>query len=142
RAASISAWTRRASLRSLAMISSRGGQGAGGLIGPVLGHSEKGPTSERLQPVLFALVNGEQLVQLGDLEHLVDLRVDLAQDQLAAGALELAVHGDELAEGGRGEEFDVLEVEQHLPPAEFVDQAEQLLADHLDVLLVEDLLVD
>ncbi len=31
---------------------------------------------------------------------------------------------------------------QHLPPAEFVDQAEQVVADHLDVLLVEDLLVD
>src|SRR5262249_2815334 len=37
---------------------------------------------------------------------------------------------------------DVLEVEQHLAPAEFVNQAEQLFSDHLDILLVEDLLVD
>src|SRR5207244_7862672 len=84
---------------------------------------------------------GEQLVELGDLEDRVDLRVDLAQDQLAAGALELAVERDQLAQRGAGQELDVLEVEQDLPAAELVDELEQLLADDLNVLFVEDLLV-
>src|SRR5438045_94399 len=89
RAASISAWTRRASPRSLAMMISRGRQGVGAVM-TTLSSAEKAhrsrpvgfDESERLQPVLFGLVDGEQLVQLGDLEHLVDLRVDVAQDQL------------------------------------------------------------
>src|SRR5205807_7199027 len=46
------------------------------------------------------------------------------------------------AQGGAGEELDVLEVEQDLAAAELVHELEQLLADDLDVLLVEDLLVD
>src|SRR5437764_4798701 len=79
RACSISAWTRRASTRSLGMTISRGRQGTGGLMGPVLGrpvNPHPPPrvgvgASERLQTVLLTLVDGEQLVQLGDLEHLV-----------------------------------------------------------------------
>ena len=47
-----------------------------------------------------------------------------------------------LPSAATGHELHVAEVEQHLPAAELVDQAEQVVADHLDVLLVEDLLVD
>src|SRR5439155_3677000 len=99
------------------------------------------PASERLQAGLLVLDDGEQLVELGDLEDFVDLGVDLAQHELAAGALQLAVQGDQLAQRGAGQELDVLEVEQDLPAAELVDELEELLADHLDVLFVEDLLV-
>src|SRR5438874_7216679 len=99
------------------------------------------PTSERLQAGLLVLDDGEQLVELGDLEDFVDLGVDLAQYQFTAGALQLPVQGDQLAQRGAGQELDVLEVEQDLPAAELVDELEELLADHLDVLFVEDLLV-
>ena len=47
--------------------------------------------SERLQGGLLFLLNVEELVELGDLEDLVDLRVDVAQDQPAAGRLQLLV---------------------------------------------------
>src|SRR5438270_12550289 len=71
-ACSISLWTRRASDRSLAIISSTGRRGAE-FIGPVLGNER--PTGRRpwalllkgLKRVLLALVDGEQLVELGDL---------------------------------------------------------------------------
>src|SRR5262249_53939993 len=59
----------------------------------------------------------------------------------APGGVHLLVERDELAQGGAGEVLDVAEVEQDLAPAELVHQAEELLADDLDVLLVEDLLV-
>src|SRR5262245_25608348 len=98
--------------------------------------------SERLKGGLLFLHDLEEAVQLGDLEHLVDLRVDVAQDQLAAGRLQLLVEGDELAECGAGEVFDVGEVEQDLAPTLLVDEAEELLADDLDVLLVQDLAID
>src|SRR5579883_525641 len=82
-----------------------------------------------------------RLLFLLDLEDLVNLRVDVAQDQPAADALELLVEGDELAERGAGEVFDVAEVEEELLHPLLVDEAEELLADDLDVLLVEDLTV-
>src|SRR3954462_11243148 len=87
--------------------------------------------SERLQGALLVLVDHEQLVELGDLEHFVDLRVDVAEDELAAGRLELAVERDELAQRRRGQELNVAEVEQDLAPAQLVHEAEELFADHL-----------
>src|SRR5207253_10267579 len=95
-----------------------------------------------LQCCLLLLLDVEELVELGNLEHLVDVRVDVAQDELAAGGLDLLVQSDELAEGGTGEIFDIAEIEQDLPAAELVHQAEEIFADFLNVLLVEDFLVD
>src|SRR5262249_20749964 len=97
---------------------------------------------ERLQGRLLVLLDVEELVQLGDLEDLVDLGIDVGQDQPAAGRLEFLVQGDELAQGGAGEVLDVAEVEQELAAAFLVHQAEELIADDLDVLLVQDLAVD
>src|SRR5262249_37304467 len=70
-----------------------------------------------------------------------DVLGDLAQHQLALHGLEFPVQGDELAQRGTGHELDVPEVQEDLPAAEFVHQTEQVVPDHLDVLLVEDLLV-
>ena len=89
-------------------------------------------SSAAIVNILFSLVISKISRILGD----------VAQHQLALDGLELPVQGDQLAEGGAGHELDVLEVQQHLPAAEFVDQPEQVVADHLDVLLVQDLLVD
>src|SRR5262245_64500215 len=97
------------------------------------------PRSERLQRLLLFLHDLEELVELGDLEHLVDLRVDVTQDQFALGGLQLLVQGDELAERRAGEVFDVAEIQEDLAAAVLVDEAEELLADDLDVLLVQDL---
>ena len=41
-----------------------------------------------------------------------------------------------------GKVFDVVEIEQQLAAADFVHQAEKLLADDLDILLVKDLAID
>src|SRR5579864_7397849 len=95
-----------------------------------------------LQGRLLLLLDVEELVELGNLEHLVDVRVDVAEDELAAGGLDFLVQSDELAESGTGEVVDIAEVEQDLAPAELVDQAEEVFADLLNVLLVEDLAVD
>src|SRR5205807_7642763 len=42
------------------------------------------PALERLQGSLLFLLDVEKLIQLGDLEDLVDLRVDVAKDQAPA----------------------------------------------------------
>src|SRR5262249_42324165 len=96
---------------------------------------------EGLKGRLLVGQDGEQLIELGDLEHLADLLGDVAQHQLAPDGLDLAVHGDELAQGGARQELDVAEVEEDLASAQLVDEPEQVVADHLDVLLVQDLLV-
>src|SRR5689334_11657160 len=51
---------------------------------------------ERLQGGLLFLLDVEELVQFRDLEDLVDLRVDVAQDQPAAGRLQFLVERDQL----------------------------------------------
>src|SRR5262249_57860366 len=85
--------------------------------------------SERLQRRLLFLLDVEQLVQLRDLEDLVDLRVNVAQDQPAAHRVDLLVERDELAQGGAGEVLDVAEVQQQLAPAQLVHEAEELFTD-------------
>src|ERR1051325_10815691 len=94
-----------------------------------------------LQSRLLVLLDVEQLVELGDLEDLVNLRVDAAQDQPAAGGIHLLVQGDELAQRGARQVFDVAEVQQQFAAPQLVHQAKQLFADQLNVLLVQDLLI-
>src|SRR6476620_6477672 len=112
--ASISSCTRRASSRSdrIRYSNSRAGSGmVGEFRGPgsefrVVGrHGERARNSklgtrnsEGLEGRLLVRQDGEQLIQLGDLEHLPDLLGDVAQDQLAADRLDLAVERDQFAE--------------------------------------------
>lgn len=49
------------------------------------------PRSKRLEGGLLFLLNVEKLIQLGDLEHLVNLGVDVAEDQPSAHGLKLLV---------------------------------------------------
>src|SRR5262249_24324974 len=53
--------------------------------------------SERLQGGLLLLHDLEELVELGDFEDFVDLRIDIAEDEPAARLLQLLVQGDQLA---------------------------------------------
>ena len=48
---------------------------------------------------------------------------------------------DQLGKGGAGKILDVAEVQQDLLPPRFIDQAEELFADGLDVRLVQNLAV-
>src|SRR5262249_23833757 len=45
-------------------------------------------------------------------------------------------------QGGAGQILDVTEIQQDLAAARVVDQTEELLADHLDILFVQNLAVD
>src|SRR5207248_11567312 len=85
--------------------------------------------------------NDEELVELGDFEDLANLRIDGAQDQFAARPLDLLVQGDQLAQGGTRHVLDIAEIQEQLLASGIVHQAEELFADDLDVLLVENLLV-
>src|SRR5579859_3799661 len=53
---------------------------------------------ERLKGFLLFLLDGEEPVELGDLEDLVDLGVDVAQDEPALDLLQFRVEFDELAQ--------------------------------------------
>src|SRR5262249_29882325 len=55
--------------------------------------------------------------------------------------VDLFIERDELAEGGAGEVLDVAEVQQQFQAAQLIDQAEKLFADHLDILLIENLFI-
>src|SRR5207253_2740582 len=94
---------------------------------------------ERLDGFLLFAVDVEEFVELGDLENFVDLVADVAEDEAAPGLRQLLVQGDQLGQGGAGEVLDVGEIEQELAAAYLVHETEELLADDLDVLLVEDL---
>src|SRR5436305_11987005 len=58
---------------------------------------------KRLQRRLFFGLDVEELVELRNLEDFVDRRVDVAEDQPAAGLLQLLVERNELGQGGAGE---------------------------------------
>src|SRR5262249_34899376 len=70
------------------------------------------PCLEGLQGGLLFLLDVEEPVEPGDLEDLVDLGVDVAQDQAAARGLQLLVERDELTQGGARQVFHVAEVQQ------------------------------
>src|SRR5690349_6345887 len=72
-----------------------------------------------LKRLLLFAANYEQLVQLGNREHFEDLRVDVAQNQLAAGRLDLLVQRDKHAQYGARHVFDVAEVQKQLLVARF-----------------------
>jgi hypothetical protein len=97
--------------------------------------------SKHLQGGLLVFLDVEQLVELGDLENFVNLRVDIAQDESAARGLQFLVQGDQLPQGRAGKVLDVAEVQEDFFSAMLVDQTEELFADKLDVLLVEDFLI-
>src|SRR5262249_20238848 len=54
------------------------------------------------ESLLFVRANDEQLIELGDLEDLTDLRVDAVQHQSSPGRLRLLVGSDELTQRRAG----------------------------------------
>jgi adenine-specific DNA methylase/SAM-dependent methyltransferase len=72
------------------------------------------------QGVLLAVTDHELPVQAGEREHLVDLRVDAAQDEPAARGLQLLAERDQLAQGGARQVLHVMEVQEQLFSALFV----------------------
>ena len=84
----------------------------------------------------------EELVEPGDHEDLVDLRIDVGQAELAGAVAHAVVDGDQRAQRGRGEVVDVGEADEQLGGVGPVDQRGDLLADGLDVRLVEDVAID
>src|SRR5438034_2673912 len=106
------------------------------------GGTGAGQGLEGLQSGLLLLLDVEEPVEFRDFEHLVNLWVDVTQDQPASHSLEFLVQRDQFAQRRAGQVLDVAEVEQELAAAFLVDETEELFADDLNVLLVEDLLVD
>src|SRR5438067_65239 len=97
---------------------------------------------EAFERVLLRVEDPKHLVELGDAEDFLDFRLDVAQPQLAAGGLHLLIERHQLAEGGAGKVLDVREVEKELLFAEVVDELKELVANELNVLLVQDSLID
>src|SRR5438309_126495 len=98
--------------------------------------------SKRLQGRLLVFLDVEQTIQLRDLEDLEDFVVDIAHHQLAAGGADLLVERYEFTQSRAGKILDIGEVQQDFLAAQFLDQAEQVFADLLDVLFVKDFAVD
>src|SRR5262249_32836848 len=94
--------------------------------------------SKHLQTFLLIALDDKELVQFGNLEHLANLRVNVAKHELAARRLHLLVQGDELAQSSAGHVLHVAEIKEKLLAPRFVHQTEKLLADNLNVLLVQD----
>src|SRR5438067_7317414 len=129
----MSSWTRRAAARSLAIARSTAllrPRSSDEVIAPAMarGTNERGHertrSSEGLQGSLLFLLDVEELVELGDLEHFVNLGMDVAQDQASLGGLQLLVERDQLPQGGARQVFDVVEVQQNLAFA-FLDETEE-----------------
>src|SRR5258705_10509769 len=74
------------------------------------------------------VVNGEDLGQTGDLEHLQDPALGAHQGQVAVVAADPLEPADEDAEPGGVEELDALEVDQDRALT-LVDQLDELLAE-------------
>src|ERR1051326_975932 len=98
--------------------------------------------SKGLQRGLLVFLDVQELVEFGDLEDLVKVLVDVAKGELAPGRLDLFVQREQLSQRGAGEKFDVAEVQEDFFAAEVFDEAEEVFADFLDVLFVEDAFVD
>lgn len=84
----------------------------------------------------------EQFVEARDDEDLVDLGVDIGEAEFAVAASDLVVDGDQRPQGGRGEVVDVGETDQQFRLVLGLDDGGDLLADRLDVRLVEDIAID
>ena len=82
-------------------------------------------------------MNFEELVEFGDVEHFVDLWVDVAEAELAAFLFDFVVNGDEGTERGRGEVVDGGEGDDESWWVFPVDDGGELLADLGDVRFVE-----
>src|SRR5262245_41542665 len=105
------------------------------------GHGPLKRLLKRLQGGLLFLFDLEQFIEFGDLEDLVDLRINIAQDELAAGLIDFLVERDELAQSRTGEIFHVAKIQEDLLATQLVDQTEKLLPDDLNILLIKDFLV-
>ena len=66
---------------------------------------------ELLQGFLFVAANDKELVQFGNFEDFADLRIDITQDEPAAGGLDLFVQGDELAQSRTRHVLHIAEVQ-------------------------------
>src|SRR5262245_1991209 len=73
------------------------------------------------------VLNVEELVEPGDREDLINFRLEIAHLHLARVGLGLFVENDQLVEGRRGEEFDVVEVEQNVLALFLLDQRKELI---------------
>jgi hypothetical protein len=87
-------------------------------------------------------MDGEELVEFGDLEDFLDFLRDAAKDQLAANGLNLSVERNEFPQSGAGKKLDIAEVEQNLAASELIHESEEIVADHLDVLFIQDFFID
>src|SRR5262249_15798376 len=90
---------------------------------------------------LFLFLDVEELIQLRNFKNFVDLRVNIAQDQTTARGVHFFIQRNEFAKSRTRKIFHVAEVQEEFTAAQIVHQAEKLLANDLDVLVVEYFLV-
>src|SRR5688572_18826934 len=104
---SISSSTRRAAHKSLGITTWCGrGRGSTGIAGRDF------DSRERFDPIFGAALDVEELIQPRNLEHLVDLGMDIGQHQATLPFAYLLVQRDEHAQGRAGKVFDVSEIQK------------------------------
>jgi hypothetical protein len=98
--------------------------------------------SKRLQRRLLIFQDVEQFIQLCDFKHFINVVGDVAHNQFTAARLNFLVQGYEFTQSGAGKILDIGEIQENFFSAQFIHEAEQIFADFLDVLFVQDFFVD
>src|SRR5262249_3583393 len=91
---------------------------------------------------LFTILpDRDQSDQKSALEHHEDVRANRGQTRRPPGRFHLLGHGDEFSEPGTRQVSDVRDIPNAILARCFINQAEQLVADDLNIALIKDLLV-
>src|SRR5262249_34133198 len=95
-----------------------------------------------LESSLLFPLNIEELIEFGNFEHFIYLRVDVAKHQSPVDLLQFLIKRNQFGQGRAGEIFHVAEIQQDLAPPRVFNQAKKLLTNDLNVLLVQNLAID
>src|SRR5262249_19125904 len=79
----------------------------------------------------------EELVQSRDHKDLLDLRTQVAHDQVPAPGKQLLVQADQRAERRAGDVLHVAEVEEQVRLARFLRQGEELVVDAVERFFIQ-----
>jgi hypothetical protein len=92
--------------------------------------------------LLSSFVNLKELIELGDHEDFINLRIDVRQAKLAILAANPVIDGDQRSERGRGKVIHIVEADQNLGLGLGIDDLADFRADLLNIGFIEDVAVN